>query len=82
MTRELFKLDSTISWGKHEGQTIKYIIDNEISYIKLLVEDVTWFELDRKSWECYIKKSRDLDKFNRSKNIEKQKRSINYGEGY
>lgn len=62
MTRKALKLESILTWGKYEGETVKNAIDKDISYMHVLVEDVTWFELDAKAWKYYQEKLEILEK--------------------
>jgi len=53
--RRIFSLDTMLPWGKHEGHTIKWIIDNDLDYI----DDGLRFEnysLDKEAMAYYENK--------------------------
>ena len=56
MTRKALTLDSILSWGKYEGETLKHAIKSEPKYVQILIEDVSWFEIDAKAWKYYQEK--------------------------
>ena len=41
---EPYDLDDKIDFGKHEGQTIRWIMENDNSYLVWLVENVEGFD--------------------------------------
>ena len=55
-------LNSTLTWGKYGGETVKKAIDKDVGYVRILVEDVTWFELDSLAWKYYQDKLEILEK--------------------
>lgn len=51
--REPLNLSSILTWGPYEGRTLKCAIDKDLKYVEVLVEDITWLDLDSKTWAYF-----------------------------
>jgi hypothetical protein len=59
----IYSLKTKIAFGKHKGETIQEIIDEDSSYIEWCLDTIDDFELDEEA-DDYLEKKYDDDNWN------------------
>lgn len=48
-SQSFFSLEDKLTFGKHKGETIQFVIDEDPEYLGWVLENIEWFKLDEKA---------------------------------